>query len=308
MTGGAAPKVSYGLPVRNGAAHIERALTSLLAQDFEDFEIVISDNASDDETPSLCERFARADPRVRLLRNERDIGQVANFNRALECAQGEYFRWIGADDWLEPAYTSKCVEALDRDPSAIAVSTFQDHWRDDGVRRYAEHRGAFVDSPSAPDRFVRMMWFLSAGFVWYDPIYSMFRRSALALTQRLRVIPDMDKALALELSVLGRFIHVSECLAHRRRETGGRMMRYERYHPSAPKSLDVAVWKSCGNFRRIARDAGFPFRQRLRCERAILRYWLNEERRLAKAWWRPRLRRLPGIKFIRATLGKGAKA
>jgi hypothetical protein len=61
------PAVSIGLPVRNGAPLLAAAIESLLAQDFGDFELLISDNASDDGTPDLCSTFARSDRRVRTI-------------------------------------------------------------------------------------------------------------------------------------------------------------------------------------------------------------------------------------------------
>ena len=96
------PRVSFAIPVRNGERFLGRALDSLLAQDFDDFEIVVCDNASTDKTPEVMRRYAERDRRVRCTRNEEDIGQIENFNRVYELARGEFFRWMGADDWLEP--------------------------------------------------------------------------------------------------------------------------------------------------------------------------------------------------------------
>ncbi|MGA9263256.1 MAG: glycosyltransferase family A protein, partial [Desulfobacterales bacterium] len=96
------PRVSFAIPVRNGERFLGRALDSLLAQDFDDFEIVVCDNASTDKTIEVMRRYAERDPRVRCILNEEDIGQIENFNRVYELSRGEFFRWMGADDWLEP--------------------------------------------------------------------------------------------------------------------------------------------------------------------------------------------------------------
>lgn len=78
------PLVSIGLPVYNGELYVARALESLLAQDLDDFEIVICDNASQDSTAEICTAYAERDPRVRLYSNPHNIGLAGNFNRTFE--------------------------------------------------------------------------------------------------------------------------------------------------------------------------------------------------------------------------------
>ena len=76
-----APKVTIGLPVRNGEAFLERVIDSALAQTFDDLELVIADNASTDRTPEICASYASRDPRVHVFRNDADIGVIRNFDR-----------------------------------------------------------------------------------------------------------------------------------------------------------------------------------------------------------------------------------
>jgi len=135
------PRVGVGLPVRNGEATLPRTLDSLLSQTFDAFEIVVVDNFSTDRTQEICLAYADKDPRVRYHRNEENIGQIANFNRAYELSRGEYFRWVGCNDWWEPTYFQRCVEALDRQPSAVLVTCYQAHYDDNGNRFYEEYTG-----------------------------------------------------------------------------------------------------------------------------------------------------------------------
>jgi glycosyltransferase involved in cell wall biosynthesis len=107
-----APVLSFGLPVRNGAAFLRRTLESLETQDFRDVEVVVCDNQSTDETGAIVKEFASRDPRFKYYLNETNIGQIENFNRVFELTNGRYFRWIGSDDWLDPSYARRCVEAL----------------------------------------------------------------------------------------------------------------------------------------------------------------------------------------------------
>src|SRR5262245_20089689 len=99
-----APRVSVGIPVRNGQRFLADALDSLLAQTFTDFEIIVCDNASTDRTEQICRRYLARDPRVRYHRNARDIGPAANHNVGFQMSRGEYFRWHAHDDMVAPEY------------------------------------------------------------------------------------------------------------------------------------------------------------------------------------------------------------
>ncbi len=115
MSAAPEPLVSIGLPVRNGERYVGEAVRSVLDQQYDRLELVISDNASDDGTEEICRQFARSDPRVRYHRQPQNIGLVPNFNAVLHLARGTYFKWIGDDDWLTPTYVTRCVEVLDDD-------------------------------------------------------------------------------------------------------------------------------------------------------------------------------------------------
>ncbi len=106
------PLVSVGLPTYNRAATLRRAVESVLAQDWGELELVISDNASTDDTEPLCEGFRRADERVRYIRQPVNIGAEANFREALAHSRGELFMWLGDDDWLDTSYVSECARIL----------------------------------------------------------------------------------------------------------------------------------------------------------------------------------------------------
>ena len=118
------PALSIGLAVRNGRNVIERCIESILSQDFTDLELVVCDNASDDGTIEMLDKYARADRRIRLSANQVNIGSHENMRRVLEASRGTFFRWISADDWLEPRCLSTCVRALESHPDAIGVTTW----------------------------------------------------------------------------------------------------------------------------------------------------------------------------------------
>lgn len=122
MTDG--PLVSIGLPVYNGADQLAAAIESALGQDYENVEIVVCDNASEDDTEAIGRRFAEADARVRYFRNPSNIGFLPNFRRVLEEARGRYFSWLAHDDLLsDPAYISTVVQYMERHPDVVVCST-----------------------------------------------------------------------------------------------------------------------------------------------------------------------------------------
>jgi glycosyltransferase involved in cell wall biosynthesis len=107
-----APLVSVGLPTYNRAPSLRRAVESVLAQDYPNFELIISDNASPDGTQALCEEFSRRDSRVRYVCQPVNLGLAKNFEFVLAEARGEFFVWLSDDDWFDPAYLSQCAGAL----------------------------------------------------------------------------------------------------------------------------------------------------------------------------------------------------
>src|SRR5262249_30284044 len=113
------PLVSIGVPVYNGEAFLERALDALRAQDHEHVEIIISDNASTDNTAKICRAAAEHDERVTYLTTDVNRGAAWNFSRLVHVAQGPYFKWAAADDLCRPELVSSCVAALEEDPTAV---------------------------------------------------------------------------------------------------------------------------------------------------------------------------------------------
>ena len=126
----ALPLVSFGLPVRNGAPTIGQAIESVLAQTFEDWELVISDNLSTDGTSEICASFAARDERIRHIPSGRDLSIHENFRAAFRHSRGTYFRWYGDDDWLEPLYAERAVAALAGSAEAVLCTTVQQYYRD----------------------------------------------------------------------------------------------------------------------------------------------------------------------------------
>jgi Glycosyl transferase family 2/Macrocin-O-methyltransferase (TylF) len=206
-----APLVSVGLPVRDGADYLAEAIASVLAQDFEDFELIISDNASTDATPAICRAAAERDPRVRYVRHETLVNVAENFTRALEPATGRLFVWIAHDDTWRPTFLSECVRALEAHPRAILAIPDIDVLARDGTYLGTHCFSADIESD---DRCRRLRWILrggGAGATYGVMRTEMLKRTGCPLPPGMT--PDW---LPMALSVIGPFAHVPRPLSRYR--------------------------------------------------------------------------------------------
>lgn len=117
------PRVTIGLPVYNGARYLRTAIDSALAQSFEDFELLIADNASTDETQIICEEYAASDTRVRYVRHEVNRGAFRNFQFVTADARGRFITWLANDDFLERDFVAEAIAFFDQNPSSVLVVT-----------------------------------------------------------------------------------------------------------------------------------------------------------------------------------------
>ena len=114
-------KCTVAIPVYNRPELIKRALESALAQDVPDLEILIVDNYSTDGTWEILQIYR--DPRLRLIRNKRNVGLFGNFNRCLSLAQGQYLRFLCSDDKLIPGCLGREIEVMDAHPNVALLCT-----------------------------------------------------------------------------------------------------------------------------------------------------------------------------------------
>jgi glycosyltransferase involved in cell wall biosynthesis len=202
--------VAIGLPTHNGERYIRAALAALLAQDFPDFKLFISDNASTDRTPEICREAARADKRVTYDRSEQNIGAVRNFNRTFELARGEYFMWAADDDRWHPSYVRRCVEALRANDRAVMATT---------SLRFIDEADELIDADYSifdnPDLSTNSVRERAAVLVrrggWYQ-IYGLARRVAIDRSRRFRDVYGPDVALVMELALQGPIVTIPEVL------------------------------------------------------------------------------------------------
>jgi len=201
------PRVSIGLPVYNGEQFIRETLDSLLAQTFEDFELIISDNASIDKTEEICRAYAAKDQRIRYYRNQQNLGASWNSNRVFELSSGEYFKWTAHDDLHAPDFLLKCIKVLDQDPSVILCHS---------QVRFIDEHGNFLrnydiklntNSSKPQERFHQLL----SKHLCYQ-FFGVIRASALRMTPLLGNYGHADGVLLIRLGLLGRFYEIPEYL------------------------------------------------------------------------------------------------
>lgn len=207
------PLVSIGMPVYNGERFIRQALDALLAQDYQNFELVISDNASTDSTQGICAEYAKKDRRVRYYRNDSNLGTIVNFSRAFNLSKGEYFLWASCHDLWEHSYISRCTQVLEGNPSAVLCYASADHIDVEGRRLNLLHCNLDTRGLDLVSRCHVVLWGLQYG----NPIYGVIRASALKQAKIFEKAVAQDSILLFELSMLGEFDQIPEILLHIRR-------------------------------------------------------------------------------------------
>lgn len=200
------PRVSVGMPVYNGAATFERALTAMLGQTVGDLEVIVSDNGSTDATGEIARRYAVADRRVRYVRQDPPLTPYDNFRCVLAEARAPYFTWAAADDYARPTLLERACTILDARPDVVCAVP--------GVE-FVEVTGATHTAPGAfpllgtPKENVRT--FLR------EPIdnsrfYGVFRRRALAAAVPETEFYAVDWAISLGTLLTGKHARIPETL------------------------------------------------------------------------------------------------
>jgi glycosyltransferase involved in cell wall biosynthesis len=141
--------VTIGIPTYNRSRFLIHALTSAVEQDWPELEVIVSDNASSDDTRAVCEPFLARYPFVRYTRHVSNIGAFRNFASVRERARGEYFMWLSDDDWLDRNYLPRCVELLARSPEHVLVAGVAEYTREDGTTFRADAVTLEADDPTA---------------------------------------------------------------------------------------------------------------------------------------------------------------
>ena len=219
------------MPVFNGAKYLRDSLDAVLSQTFTDFELIISDNASTDDTESICREYAARDRRVRFIRQQRNIGAFGNFELVLNEARGQYFMWVASDDVIGPDWVAHLVRSFRETDFGVF-----------GEYQYIAESGEAESAPSTPRHLKRnsqLATFMlpdTSGKCFY--IYSLFRREPLLSLRIFAEQPFLgnDQIMILRLLEHGDL-----------RSAPGALMKY-RVHDSNTSSTEG---RQQGAYRRM---------------------------------------------------------
>jgi glycosyltransferase involved in cell wall biosynthesis len=117
------PTVSICLPVYNGEKYLGEAIKSILAQTYEDYELLISNDCSTDSSLEIANSFARQDSRIVVWTTEKNLGLFQNYNKCIQRARGRFIKPFAQDDLFAPSMLSRCLDALSADDSVALVCT-----------------------------------------------------------------------------------------------------------------------------------------------------------------------------------------
>jgi glycosyltransferase involved in cell wall biosynthesis len=195
---------------------IAQCLESILAQTVDDFELIISDNCSSDDTLSIALRFSARDPRIRVVRQPENIGIAGNHTFTFLQCEAPYFCWLSANDVYDAHFLERCLAVLDGSPEVVLVgsraSTFFEIPGDGEL--LAEDR-----LPDVADPRQRLFAVMSRTLAT-SLFRGVFRRSVVEKQMPLQTMFGSDLVLVVEMAAAGRVVHLDEPLYHERISAG----------------------------------------------------------------------------------------
>jgi len=140
------PKLSILIPTYNREKFIYQAIDSVLSQDFQDFEIICSDNNSSDDTYNILRNYQKKDKRIKVYQNETNLGPIPNWLNCLEHARGEFIHWLWSDDWIEPNfYTDSFALMQFQHTRVVTTWNYRSDNADDLHDKYVSWQYAFPE-------------------------------------------------------------------------------------------------------------------------------------------------------------------
>ncbi len=291
----ASPAVSIGLPVYNGENYVGQAIASVLAQSWQDFELIISDNASTDQTESICVAFAKADARIRYYRGDVNRGAAWNFNRVFHLSTGNYFRWLSHDDVLGTEALAQCVDHLESHSEVVLCANSTGVIDSSGYRVFdagGDSELAFqgltearekrrVDLSRSASPVDRYRGILLNSFRCYE-VYGLIRRQVMAQTQLHPSYCGGEKVLLAELALQGKFSELSDvqffCRWHDERFTANDSSAEQTEHMTPGKKAWGVLphqYRATLGYLQLLASQRLSFAERLRLAGVWLQFTLQ---------------------------------
>ena len=277
------PKVSIGMPAYNSEQWISVAIDSLLEQDYSDFELIISDNASTDGTGEICRDYAARDTRIRYYRKPVNVGASDNYNAVFLSARGEYFKWASSNDFCDKKFLSSCASVLEKNPDVVLccpkTRLFSD--RLDTAEECMDNLN--ITAESACKRMVALIENLKLNNV----MNGLIRSNALRQTTLIKPYYASDVVLMAELAMHGKFVEYPEFLFYRRMDsqTATKLKDeaevIEHYYPARKKKMTFQTWKMHYGYLLAANRAPLRIRDKICIHKYILKQIMWDRHKLA---------------------------
>lgn len=188
--------------VFNAQQYVSQSIESILTQDYPNFELIISDNGSQDGTAQICRSYAARDARILYRRNETNINPMLNAKILLELSSGVYHHWAADHDIYHPKYLSGMVGLLESEGESLVLAYPHTGYIDIHGKKIKNIREDIDTRGLKPtERFKKVMW----GLIWCTPMYGLFRSSALKKIWKMRSLTGPDRVILPELSLLGEY-------------------------------------------------------------------------------------------------------
>lgn len=222
-------KMSIIVPIYNARKTLVRCLDSILAQSFTEYEIILVEDGSTDESGDICEQYARREPRIRFFRQPH-MGVSESRNNGLRRARGAYLLFIDSDDWMEPDMCAVLAEALAAGESQMAVCNYNEIYENrciPGKRRSSglvTQEGYMEMLLEAPKDFY-------FGVVW-NKLYlrEMIQENQLAFPSQLSHGEDFTFNMRY-LACVSRISICNQCLYHYSKEGSSSLDRVKKSSP-----------------------------------------------------------------------------
>ena len=257
----ARPLVSVGVPVFNAQRHLTAALDALMTQTYDNLEIIISDNNSSDDTAELCRHYAELDSRIKYIRQDENIGILANFQFVLNEADGKYFMWFAGDDECESSYIEELVGFMEQNVEYVTAGTDVKVVDDAGkllrIEELSSVRKCRCHSewPSVQKEFFR--FYIDNRYLLIYGIHrtTYIKKCSLNFQGRLKYLTSLEIPFLAQMSSFGKMASICRTLKiYRSHERSSHQMEVEKSNSLFYISRYINVW-SC--LLRIV--AAFPF-------------------------------------------------
>ena len=200
--------VSVGIAVYNGEKTVERAIVSILNQSHKNLEIIIIDDNSTDNSFNICSKFSKKDQRIKLFKNELNMGLIKNFNDLFIKSSGEFFLWSDQDDIRDKTFVEKTLNILRINKSSVLCHCVTKVFFENPKNIFhINYMKKIANTNNVVSRYKNLLWFYND-----TNIYALIRSSSLKKTNLWKKMNGSSNNLLFELCLLGKFEYINESL------------------------------------------------------------------------------------------------